>query len=75
MLISSEDFASKTDEILSRIFDFLDIPNQKIVDLTKQNKRVYPKIKSSTRDFLIDYFKPHNEKLFKLLGERFNWEN
>lgn len=75
LLISSEDFASKTDEILSRIFDFLDIPNQKIVDLTKQNKRVYPKIKSSTRDFLIDYFKPHNEKLFKLLGERFNWEN
>ncbi|SVD45487.1 uncharacterized protein METZ01_LOCUS398341, partial [marine metagenome] len=52
-----------------------DIPDQKIIDLTKQNKIVYPKMKDSTRDFLVDYFKPYNEKLFELLGERFDWQN
>jgi len=75
LLISSENFASKTVETLSRIFNFLDIPDQKIIDLTKQNKIVYPKMKDSTRDFLVDYFKPYNEKLFELLGERFDWQN
>ena len=75
LLISSENFANKTVETLSRIFNFLDIPDQKIIDLTKQNKIVYPKMKDSTRDFLVDYFKPYNEKLFELLGERFDWQN
>ena len=75
LLISSENFANKTVETLSRIFNFLDIPDQKIIDLTKQNKIVYPKMKNSTRDFLVDYFKPYNEKLFELLGERFDWQN
>ena len=75
LLISSENFANKTTETLSRIFDFLEIPNQEITDLTKQNTIAYPKMNNSTRDFLVDYFKPYNEKLFELLGERFDWQN
>ena len=46
---------------------------QKISDLTKQNEIKYPKMKDSTREILINFFKPHNEKLFGMLGRRFNW--
>jgi hypothetical protein len=34
----------------------------------------YPKMKDSTREILINFFKPYNEKLFGILGRRFNWD-
>ena len=73
LLISSEELATNTDKTISEIFEFLEVPDQKINDLTKQNKIKYPKMKDSTREILINFFKPHNEKLFGMLGRRFNW--
>ena len=32
-------------------------------------------MKSETRKFLEDFFRPHNEKLFKLIGKRFDWND
>jgi len=34
----------------------------------------YPKMKLTTRNYLINYFKPHTEKLYKILGESFEWK-
>jgi len=34
-----------------------------------------PKMDVSTRKILNDFFKPYNEKLFELLGKRFNWND
>ena len=73
LLISSEELATNTDKTISEIFEFLEVPIQKISDLTKQNEIKYPKMKDSTREILINFFKPHNEKLFGMLGRRFNW--
>ena len=74
LLISSEELAVNTDKIVSKIFEFLEVPDQKINDLTKQNKIKYPKMKDSTREILINFFKPHNEKLFEMLGSKFDWD-
>ena len=73
--ISSEEFSKNTDYVLRKIFEFLDVPPMQISDPTKQNKRVYPKMKDKTRDRLIEYFKPHNEELYKMLNRRFQWDN
>jgi hypothetical protein len=73
LLISSEELATNTDKTISEIFEFLEVPIQKISDLTKQNVIKYPKMKDSTREILINFFKPYNEKLFGMLGRRFNW--
>ena len=73
LLISSEELATNTDKTISEIFEFLEVPIQKISDLTKQNEIKYPKMKDSTREILINFFKPYNEKLFGMLGRRFNW--
>ena len=73
LLISSEELATNTDKTISEIFEFLEVPIQKISDLTKQNEIKYPKMKDSTREILINFFKPHNEKLFGMLDRRFNW--
>tara|TARA_Y100000310_G_scaffold67029_1_gene62343 strand:- start:1049 stop:1930 length:882 start_codon:yes stop_codon:yes gene_type:complete len=74
LLISSEELATNTDKTVSEIFEFLEVPNQKISDLTKQNERKYPRMKDSTRDTLINFFKPYNEKLFYMLGSKFDWD-
>ncbi len=39
------------------------------------NVQEYTKMKSETRKFLEDFFRPHNEKLFKLIGKRFDWND
>jgi len=35
----------------------------------------YPEMKSDTRKFLQDFFRPYNEKLFKMIGKRFDWND
>tara|TARA_B100000953_G_scaffold99107_1_gene81383 strand:- start:1055 stop:2044 length:990 start_codon:yes stop_codon:yes gene_type:complete len=35
----------------------------------------YPEMKSDTRKFLQDFFRPYNEKLFKMIGRRFDWND
>ena len=73
-LTSSEELATNTDKTVSEIFEFLEVPEQKISDLTKQNKIKYPKMKDSTREILINFFKPYNEELFGMIGSKFDWD-
>ena len=39
------------------------------------NVQNYPEMKPETRKFLQDFFRPHNEKLFKMIGKRFDWND
>ena len=74
LMIPSEDLAQKTDQILTKIFEFLDLPYFKIKDLTKQNKREYPPMKAETRKLLIEFYRPYNEKLYNLINQHFDWD-
>jgi hypothetical protein len=74
LIISTEDLATKTNNTLEIIFDFLGLPNHRIKDLTKRNEAEYPPMNPDTRKMLIEYFKPYNEKLYSLLGRRFDWD-
>ena len=74
LMIPSEDLAQKTDQILTKIFEFLDLPYFKIKDLAKQNKREYPPMKAETRKLLIEFYRPYNEKLYNLINQHFDWD-
>jgi hypothetical protein len=74
LMVPSEDLAQKTDQILTKIFEFLDLPYFKIKDLTKQNKREYPSMKAETRKLLIEFYRPYNEKLYNLISQHFDWD-
>ena len=74
LMVQSEDLAQKTDQILTKIFEFLDLPYFKIKDLTKQNKREYPPMKAETRKLLIEFYRPYNEKLYNLINQHFDWD-
>ena len=74
LIIPSEDLALKPDQVLTKVFEFLDLPYFKIKDFTRQNKRVYHPMKDETRKLLVEFYKPHNKKLFDMLGSKFDWD-
>ena len=39
------------------------------------NTQDYPEMKPKTRKFLQDFFRPYNEKLFEIIGKRFDWND
>ena len=73
LIKSSEDFANNTDEVLNQIFNFLEIKQVKIKDTKKHNVRKFPPMEQKTRDHLIEFFKPYNESLYKLINKKFDW--
>ena len=74
LIIPSEDLAQNPDQVLTKVFEFLDLPYFKIKDLTKQNKREYPPMKAETRKLLIEFYRPYNEKLYNLINQHFDWD-
>ena len=74
LMIPSEDLAQKPDQVLRKVFEFLNLPYFKIKDFTKQNKREYSPMKDKTRKLLIEFYKPYNEKLYSLTNQYFDWD-
>ena len=73
LVLSTENLAMKPHQTLKQIFNFLGLPNEQIQNI--QNRKVgnYQKMDKDTRDLLKKIFQPHNEKLFKILGSKFEW--
>ena len=74
MIISSEDFSSKPQETVNNIFQFLNLSTHTIRNLEKKNVRKAAKMNEKTRNELIEFFKPHNERLFKMINKKFDWD-
>ena len=74
LVISSEELASNTNNVLNDIFNFLEISDFQINDLTKQNVRKFPPMNKETRLRLIEFFKPYNQELYNLVNRNFNWD-
>ena len=41
--------------------------------LRKKKGHHYPELDHALRNKLVEYFKPHNERLFTIVGQRFDW--
>ena len=73
LIISSEELASNTKNVMSEIFKFLNLPDYEIPNIEKVNVSKYSKMNPDTRKILINFFKPYNEHLFKFLDRKFDW--
>jgi len=71
--MSTEELEKDPINTLNTMFKFLDLSKYEVQDLKKRNKATYPMMKEGTREILIEFFKEHNEKLFKLIGKEFEW--
>lgn len=74
LILQSENFYSNTSNVVNKVFEFLSLPSVNLkLDKVYNNLR-YKSMKPTTREYLIDYFKPYNEKLYKLLDVDFKWD-
>ncbi len=74
LFLTSEDFAKNPQQTLNRFFDFVGARPFQVKNLTNRNIGTYEKMNKDTRQFLVDYFKPHNRRLRKLIQCDFNWD-
>ena len=73
LILKSEEFFDSSLSMLNKVFDFLGLENFEIRNFEKFNKFEYSKMSEKTREYLNEFFKPHNERLYKFLGEEFDW--
>lgn len=57
----------------NRVFDFLELPEFEVHDKERKNTRAYDPVDPEAARRLREFFAPHNEQLFELVGRRFNW--
>ena len=75
LILESERLFTDPISIFNKIVGFLNLPGAETMELKKLNIKPYPEINPATRERLVDYFKPHNQKLYDFLGVDFGWES
>lgn len=76
LILKSEDSNAAPEEALEKVCNFLGIEHESEEECVQHNVSVYKEpINEETYDKLIQHFGPFNEKLEKLLGMKFGWEN
>lgn len=75
LVLSSEAFFNQPQETLRKVFEFVGVNpdhtvrNLKPRNVAKNRTRVDPEVVT----YLDDFFRPHNQALFDMLGESFDW--
>jgi hypothetical protein len=75
LVLSSEKFFRDTNTILRRVLQFVEVdPAFKIQDLKPRNvARNRSAVDPEVYEYLNDYFRPHNQALYELVGENYAW--
>ena len=78
--INVDDLSKEPIIVLNKICNFLDLPKYHFNNYVKKNvnkedprKVTYPPMNPETRKKLINFYKPHNEKLESFLNMKFCW--
>lgn len=72
LILKSEDFYAAPAQILNQVFEFLEVPPYQLDHYGKYNVGHYPALPESTRHYLIEYFRPHNQRLEQSFGITFS---
>lgn len=73
LIVDSEKLKNSTQESLNKIFKFLNVSSHNVSNLSKINVGKYPPINVLSKEFLIEFYKPYNQKLNNLLNTSFDW--
>jgi len=74
LVVQSERFYKEMADVYGEILDFLDLPHEPLKTERNANPGKYPPMKPETRQELVDYFRPHNQRLYTLLGKTYDWD-
>jgi hypothetical protein len=73
LFLSTDELKRDTGDVLDRTARFLGLHTTALPESKRANKGFYPKASASARERLSDYFRPHNERLWELLGTDYGW--
>jgi len=73
LVLRSEDLYRDPRETLSQVYRFLGLPEWVPGHFKPYNQKPYSEIDPKTRQKLLDYFEPHNRRLYEYLGRDFGW--
>jgi len=73
LITSTEEMLDNPVIAVNKIFQFLNVSKYDLKNPQKRKIESYPKIEPKTRKILSEFFKSHNEELYKLTGKKFNW--
>ena len=59
---------------MARVHDFLGLPPHRYPDLEPLHTASYDAIPAEARTWLTEYFRPHNDRLYQLLGVDLGWQ-
>lgn len=75
LILRSEDLYDNAQTVLNTITDFLEIERWSLKKAIKYNYHEdQTKMDESIRKKLLEYYKPHNERLYKYLNVNFGWD-
>ena len=79
LILKSEDFYSDSAAVYKEVLTFLGLPQTELQGRKKgfkqyNNNAYSSKMDPATRKRLIEYFEPHNARLYELLGVNLGWD-
>lgn len=74
LFIKNTELNQKPQEVLKKIFEYLQLQDFTVKDLEKRNVGKYEKMNDETKEYLREYFKPFNKQLEDLLQMEFRWD-
>jgi hypothetical protein len=74
LILKSEDFFTHPAERLPKLWEFLELPDCPLPNFEKFNAGRYEKMPTATRNRLLKFYEPHNQRLSDLLGASFRWD-
>ncbi|MEO8954890.1 MAG: sulfotransferase domain-containing protein [Ktedonobacteraceae bacterium] len=77
LILKSEDFYDDPASSVKQVLTFLDIPESglKKQNYKQYNNTTYSSMDTALRKRLVEYFKPHNARLYDFLGVDFGWNH
>jgi hypothetical protein len=78
LVLCAEEFYAEPGTVMHQVHDFLGLPRFDLLayeprDL-KSPGRSYGPMRPDTRQHLVEYFRPHNQRLYELVGRDFPWD-
>eukprot|EP01133_Synstelium_polycarpum_P012636 gene12636-14842_t len=73
LFIRYEDLEERPEKVMRDVEDFLGLPQYDYGEFVPKNAVPHDPMSSGMRQYLTDYFREHNEKLYKLLNRDFGW--
>jgi hypothetical protein len=74
LVVRSEELLARPGPALARMFDFLGLPAWDVDVSRRLNAGAYGTIPPPVRRRLVAFFRPHNERLYDLLGQDLGWD-